>query len=151
MKNKSPVSQILISFDQMSERRELNAARQQSSKRGIVYMPATLTDRSTVVKSDNRVARVISCFAQCCIRILGSRHSWTIGTSDYFSLHETRDTMALPNLRRLFVEARTEAEENEYSRNAVSSTSHDTGERIADPKASFITWCCSYHLLLYSA
>jgi Family of unknown function (DUF5310) len=27
--------------------------------------------------------------------------------------------MALPNLRRLFVEARTEAEENEYSRNAV--------------------------------
>jgi hypothetical protein len=28
--------------------------------------------------------------------------------------------MALPNLRRLFVEARTEAEENEYSRNAVS-------------------------------
>ncbi|EHY58504.1 hypothetical protein HRR83_007121 [Exophiala dermatitidis] len=26
--------------------------------------------------------------------------------------------MALPNLRRLFVEARTEAEENEYSRNA---------------------------------
>ena len=29
--------------------------------------------------------------------------------------------MALPNLRRLFVEARTEAEENEYSRNAVSS------------------------------
>jgi hypothetical protein len=27
-------------------------------------MPATLTDRSTVVKSDNRVARVISCFAQ---------------------------------------------------------------------------------------
>lgn len=30
--------------------------------------------------------------------------------------------MALPNLRRLFVEARTEAEENEYSRNAVSKT-----------------------------
>ena len=30
--------------------------------------------------------------------------------------------MALPNLRRLFVEARTEAEENEYSRNAVSGT-----------------------------
>lgn len=28
--------------------------------------------------------------------------------------------MTLPNLRRLFVEARTEAEENEYSRNAVS-------------------------------
>lgn len=28
--------------------------------------------------------------------------------------------MALPNLRRLFVEARTEAEENEYSRNAVT-------------------------------
>ena len=32
--------------------------------------------------------------------------------------------MALPNLRRLFVEARTEAEENEYSRNAVSDTLH---------------------------
>ena len=30
--------------------------------------------------------------------------------------------MALPNLRRLFVEARTEAEENEYSRNAVSAS-----------------------------
>lgn len=29
--------------------------------------------------------------------------------------------MALPNLRRLFVEARTEAEENEYSRNAVGT------------------------------
>ncbi len=28
--------------------------------------------------------------------------------------------MNLPNLRRLFVEARTEAEENAYSRNAVS-------------------------------
>ena len=26
----------------------------------------------------------------------------------------------LPNLRRLFVEARTEAEESQYSRNAVS-------------------------------
>jgi len=33
--------------------------------------------------------------------------------------HITRlSNMALPNLRRLFVEARTEAEENEYSRNA---------------------------------
>lgn len=31
--------------------------------------------------------------------------------------------MALPNLRRLFVEARTEAEENEYSRNAVRGES----------------------------
>jgi hypothetical protein len=27
----------------------------------------------------------------------------------------------LPNLRRLFVESRTEAEENEYSRNAVGA------------------------------
>ncbi|KAL1958956.1 hypothetical protein VTO42DRAFT_3509 [Malbranchea cinnamomea] len=27
----------------------------------------------------------------------------------------------LPNLRRLFVEARTEAEENEYSRNAIGA------------------------------
>jgi hypothetical protein len=34
--------------------------------------------------------------------------------------------MALPNLRRLFVEARTEAEENEYSRNAVSHSCLDT-------------------------
>ncbi|KKY26919.1 putative monooxygenase fad-binding protein [Phaeomoniella chlamydospora] len=32
---------------------------------------------------------------------------------------DKENTMALPNLRRLFVEARTEAEENEYSRNAV--------------------------------
>lgn len=31
---------------------------------------------------------------------------------------EKAEAMALPNLRRLFVEARTEAEENEYSRNA---------------------------------
>lgn len=31
----------------------------------------------------------------------------------------TDHLQALPNLRRLFVEARTEAEENEYSRNAV--------------------------------
>jgi len=30
----------------------------------------------------------------------------------------------LPNLRRLFVEARTEAEESAYSRNAVSPSSH---------------------------
>lgn len=34
---------------------------------------------------------------------------------------EKAEAMALPNLRRLFVEARTEAEENEYSRNAVSA------------------------------
>ena len=32
----------------------------------------------------------------------------------------------LPNLRRLFVEARTEAEENEYSRNAVCITRMST-------------------------
>jgi hypothetical protein len=30
----------------------------------------------------------------------------------------------LPNLRRLFVEARTEAEESAYSRNAVSARFH---------------------------
>lgn len=33
--------------------------------------------------------------------------------------------MALPNLRRLFVESRTEAEENEYSRNAVRYPTSD--------------------------
>jgi hypothetical protein len=37
--------------------------------------------------------------------------------------------MALPNLRRLFVEARTEAEENEYSRNAVRDAHHGTQRR----------------------
>lgn len=42
--------------------------------------------------------------------------------------------MALPNLRRLFVEARTEAEENEYSRNAVSAVSLDAGEHITNMK-----------------
>ena len=36
--------------------------------------------------------------------------------------------MALPNLRRLFVEARTEAEENEYSRNAVRNSKEPRGE-----------------------
>ena len=48
--------------------------------------------------------------------------------------------MALPNLRRLFVEARTEAEENEYSRNAVSTTFAEimksrlaTLRQLADP------------------
>jgi hypothetical protein len=43
------------------------------------------------------------------------------GRNDYAA----RD-MALPNLRRLFVEARTEAEENEYSRNAVTHPPPET-------------------------
>lgn len=34
-------------------------------------------------------------------------------------LHRTNLYQALPNLRRLFVDARTEAEESKYSRNAV--------------------------------
>jgi hypothetical protein len=42
--------------------------------------------------------------------------------------------MALPNLRRLFVEARTEAEENEYSRNAVGPNAnlkrHETSSLV---------------------
>ena len=51
--------------------------------------------------------------------------------------------MALPNLRRLFVEARTEAEENEYSRNAVSLPWYrqDYAHYI-----SSTTWYFSYHL-----
>ena len=35
----------------------------------------------------------------------------------------------LPNLRRLFVEARTEAEENEYSRTAVGGTRKEKREK----------------------
>ena len=42
-----------------------------------------------------------------------------LGRGALFSLDTRIERMALPNLRRLFVEARTEAEENEYSRNAV--------------------------------
>ncbi len=38
----------------------------------------------------------------------------------------------LPNLRRLFVEARTEAEESQYSRNAVSLFPH------------YISWLYAY-------
>ena len=49
--------------------------------------------------------------------------------------------MALPNLRRLFVEARTEAEENEYSRNAVEMhPSRISPENISDGTRSFIIW-----------
>lgn len=56
--------------------------------------------------------------------------------------------MALPNLRRLFVEARTEAEENEYSRNAVSYLCFDRGNltndirRVLQSGAIHFICCC---------
>jgi len=55
--------------------------------------------------------------------------------------------MALPNLRRLFVEARTEAEENEYSRNAVGlfSTSREESFR---PRVDNLYWQF-YNLVLF--
>lgn len=67
--------------------------------------------------------------------------------------------MALPNLRRLFVEARTEAEENEYSRNAVSfrlnAHYHLVARKVepllTDCVGSSTIWCYSYRLSLCSA
>ncbi|KIW37434.1 uncharacterized protein PV06_10474 [Exophiala oligosperma] len=47
--------------------------------------------------------------------------------------------MALPNLRRLFVEARTEAEENEYSRNATRYA-----QGVTKYLGSFTTLFCSF-------
>ena len=49
---------------------------------------------------------------------LGMVHRSQIGHLDHNGL--TRIQANLPNLRRLFVDARTEAEERSYSRNAVS-------------------------------
>lgn len=46
--------------------------------------------------------------------------TWSV--QDFYLLHKqplTNFQANLPNLRRLFVEARTEVEENEYSRTAV--------------------------------
>ena len=40
----------------------------------------------------------------------------------------------MPNLRRLFVEARTEAEENEYSRTAVSGSTMAKGSGEEEKK-----------------
>ncbi|KAJ5510446.1 hypothetical protein N7453_002549 [Penicillium expansum] len=64
-------------------------------------------------------------------------HKWWL-------LDLSRSTANLPNLRRLFVEARTEAEENEYSRKAfynlvlfISSVAifSLTAQRMSGPKA----------------
>jgi hypothetical protein len=48
----------------------------------------------------------------------------------------------LPNLRRLFVEARTEAEESQYSRNAVSF--------ITLYVYAILLMCCSSTILCFS-
>ncbi|KAL4980625.1 hypothetical protein BDW66DRAFT_35969 [Aspergillus desertorum] len=53
----------------------------------------------------------------------------------------------LPNLRRLFVEARSEAEENEYSRNAVRSPTSQSTNNTYRSWYSFTTSFCSYHPL----
>jgi hypothetical protein len=57
--------------------------------------------------------------------------------------------MALPNLRRLFVEARTEAEENEYSRNAVSRYHFSRASEARTPRAMLTRLSQFYNLVLF--
>lgn len=60
-----------------------------------------------------------------CTQHLGLRLQW-YDTNAPVPAHLTLQAK-LPNLRRLFVEARTEVEENEYSRTAVRVSRHVPG------------------------
>ena len=55
-----------------------------------------------------------------------------------------------PNLRRLFVEARTDAEESTYSRTAVSLRAKPPDLELRLICHSSTTLCCSYHRSLSS-
>ncbi|PLN77344.1 hypothetical protein BDW42DRAFT_4720 [Aspergillus taichungensis] len=59
------------------------------------------------------------------VRLAGDRSMDTTLTN-----YAPRPQANLPNLRRLFVEARTEAEENEYSRTAVRLVDNDEWQAL---------------------